>query len=195
MPVLGLPLDLEAAAKSRRDGGEDPGDAGDEVPADRRRAPLLLRLGWIVGALVIAAVVVFQVAEFQGEPLLERPAVRSLLERVGLREPPPVETFRDLDRIHLVSRELRSHATRGGWLRLNATIVNRAPRSQPWPDLEITLLDAAGSVVTQRRFEPADYLAADSDPAKGMAPQAYLPLTVELEDPGRRAVGFELEFK
>ena len=195
MPVLGLPLDLEAAARSRRDGGEDTGDAGDEAPADRRRARLLLRLGWIVGALVIAVVVVFQVAEFQGEPLLERPAVRSLLERVGLREPPPVETFRDLDRIHLVSRELRSHPTRSGWLRLNATIVNRAPRSQPWPDLEITLLDAAGSVVTQRRFEPAGYLAADSDPAKGMAPQAYLPLTVELEDPGRRAVGFELEFK
>lgn len=195
LPVLGLPLDLEAAAKSRRNGPEASVDGGDEPPNDHRWTRLLVRLGWVVGAVVIAVVVVFQVAEFQGGPLLERPAVQSALERVGLREPPPAEPFRDLGRIHLVSRELRSHPARSGWLRLNATIVNRAPRSQPWPDLEITLLDAVGSVVTQRRFEPADYLAEGSDLSRGMAPQAYLPLTVELEDPGRRAVGFELEFR
>jgi hypothetical protein len=195
LPVLGLPLDLQAAARSRRDGAAPAQDAGEEPAARRDWTRLLLRLSWIAGALVLALVVIFQVAEFQGAPLFERPAVRSALERLGLRETPPAAPFRDLGRIHLVSRELRSHPARSGWLRLNATIVNRASRSQPWPDLEITLLDAAGAVVTERRFEPAEYLAAGSDPARGMAPQAYLPLTVELEDPGRRAVGFELEFR
>ena len=195
LPVLGLPLDLEAAARSRRNGPEESEKGPDEPPAGRRGTRLLMRLGWVVGAVVIAVVVVFQVADFLGEPLLERPALQSALEQVGLRKPPPVEPFRDLGRIHLVSRELRSHPARNGWLRLNATIVNRAPRSQPWPDLEITLLDAAGTVVSQRRFEPAEYLAEGSDLSRGMAPQAYLPLTVELEDPGRRAVGFELEFR
>ena len=192
-PVLGLALDLDAAARARRLAGD--GEDEPEPAAGGGRRRLLLRLGWAVGLIALLVIVAFQVAEFRGEPLLEQAAVRSALERVGLREPPPAQPFRDLDRIHLVSRELRSHPQRSGWLRLDATIVNRASQTQPWPHLEITLLDAAGETVTHRRFAPADYLRPGSDPSRGMAPQAYLPLTVELEDPGMRAVGFELEFR
>jgi hypothetical protein len=208
LPVLGLTLDLQAAARSRRNDvaaqageGQAEDAAGDEAGAKRRGAGLrwLVRLAWITAALVIAVVVAFEVAEFQGEPLLERAPLRSAMERLGLREPPSAAPFRDLGRIHVVSRELRSHPTQPGHLRLSATIVNRAARSQPWPDLEVTLLDAAGQQVTQRRFSPAEYLAeggaADRAARGGMAPQAYLPLVLELEDPGRQAVGFELEFR
>jgi predicted Zn finger-like uncharacterized protein len=214
LPVLGLALDLQAAARSRRssDGaGGDPGESGadeptaDEAGEERRGAGLrwLVRLAWVATALVLTAVVAFQVAEFQGEPLLERALPRAAIERLGLAEPPAAAPFRDLERIHVVSRELRSHPTLPGRLRLSATIVNRAERAQPWPDLEITLLDAAGQRVTRKLFAPADYLAAgsaagratDSAAGPGMTPQAYLPLVLDLDDPGRQAVGFELEFR
>jgi len=193
LPVLAAGLDLDSAARARRFGNEAVGE--DEDSGGRSWRLLLLRLGWIAALLAIAVFVIFGIAEFQGKPLLERPPIRSALERIGLKEPPTATAFRDLDRIHLVSRELRNHPDRPGWLRLSATIVNRASRNQPWPDLEITLLDAAGETVTRKVFAPSDYLAADSDRGKGMAPQAYLPLVVELEDPGMRAVGFELEFR
>ncbi len=214
LPVLGLALDLEAAARSRRsaDGaGAGQGEseaqeaAAAEAGAERRGAGLrwLVRLAWISTALVLAAVVAFQVAEFQGEPLLERAPLRSAIERLGLREKPAAAPFRDLARIHVVSRELRSHPTQPGRLRLSATIVNRAAQAQPWPDLEITLLDAAGQQVMRKQFAPADYLAEGSAPGRatdnaagaGMTPQAYLPLVLDLDDPGRQAVGFELEFR
>ena len=210
LPVLGLALDLQAAARSRRsaDGaiagrGDDP--AADEAGEERRGGGLrwLVRMAWVATALVLAAVVAFQVAEFQGEPLLERALLRSAMERLGLAEPPAATPFRDLERIHVVSRELRSHPTLPGRLRLSATIVNRAAQAQPWPDLEITLLDAAGQPVMRKRFAPADYLAAGSAAGRatdgaagaGMTPQAYLPLVLDLDDPGRQAVGFELEFR
>jgi predicted Zn finger-like uncharacterized protein len=210
LPVLGLSLDLQAAARSRRSAegsgeGQSDGQAADEAWEERRGAGprWLVRLTWITAALVLAVAVAFQVAEFQGEPLLERASVRSAMERLGLREPPAAAPFRDLERIHVVSRELRSHPTLPGRLRLSATIVNRAAQPQPWPDLEITLLDAAGQQVTRKRFSPADYLAKGSAAGRaagraadgGMAPQAYLPLVLDLDDPGRLAVGFELEFR
>lgn len=208
LPVLGLSLDLQAAARSRQTPGVAPdqaAEAGDDATAKGGGGlRWLLRLGWVTAALALAVVIVFQVAKFQGEPLLDRAPVRSAMERLGLREPPAVEPYRDLGQIHLVSRELRSHPDRPGRLRLSATIVNRAPRAQPWPDLEVTLLDAAGEAVSRQRFAPADYLAPgntggyDSGSAarsKGMAPQAYLPLVLDLEDPGMQAVGFELEFR
>lgn len=206
LPVLGLSLDLQAAARSRQTPGAAPdrAEAGDDTVTGSDGLRWLVRLGWVSAALALAVVIAFQVAKFQGQPLLDRAPVRSAMERLGLREPPTAEAYRDPGLIHLVSRELRSHPDQSGRLRLSATIVNRAPRAQPWPDLEVTLLDAAGQPVSRQRFSPADYLArgnkwenasGSSAPAKGMAPQAYLPLTLDLEDPGVQAVGFELEFR
>ena len=197
IPVLGLSLDLEGAARSRT----APADAGFDDTEDRIEAPAgarsrwLVRSVWIVGAIVILAVTAWQWTEFLGNPLLERPQVRAALVRLGLLSPPPEKPFRDLAMIHLVSRELSSHPHRSGQLRLSATIVNRATRKQPYPDIEVTLLDASGRALLQQRFAPADYLDPGSAPGASMVPHAYLPLAVDLEDPGPRAVGFELEFR
>lgn len=207
LPVLGLSLDLQGAARSRQNPGLAPDQASDAVSAAAAGSGGLrglARLGWITGAVALALVIAFQASRFFGEPLLERAPLRAAMERLGLREPPAAEPYRDLGLIHLVSRELRSHPDQPGRLRLSATIVNRASRAQPWPDLEVTLLDAAGQAVSRQRFAPADYLAPGSKwryesggaaPDKGMAPQAYLPLALDLEDPGMQAVGFELEFR
>jgi predicted Zn finger-like uncharacterized protein len=193
LPVLGLPVDLEAAARARLDPAA--GESG-ESPATRRRdGRPYLRLVWIGGGITLVLVIAVQVAAFLGMPVLPSVDVPRLLERIGLREPPPTPPFRDLERIHLVSRELRSVPEQPGRLRLDATIVNRAARRQPYPDLEITLLDERGQPLLQKRFVPADYLAPGSPPDRGMAPEAYLPLSVEFEDPGRQAIGFELEFR
>ena len=197
IPVLGLSLDLEGAARSR----SAPADAGFDDPEDRievsggTRSRWLVRSVWIVGAIVVLAVTAWQWTEFLGNPLLERPQVQAALVRLGLQSPPPEKPFRDLDEIHLVSRELSSHPHRSGQLRLSATIVNRATRKQPYPDIEVTLLDASGRALLQQRFAPADYLDPGSAPGASMVPHAYLPLAVDLEDPGPRAVGFELEFR
>jgi len=115
--------------------------------------------------------------------------------RLGLAEPPPEQPFRDLERIHLVNRELRSHPTLPGHLRLGATIVNRAPQAQPYPDIAVSLLDSAGRVVSRQRFTASDYLAGNPGSDARMQPQAYLPLVLDLDDPGTRAVGFELQFE
>jgi len=196
-PVLGDALDLKAAAKARREPTEAPTDPEDDAtePARGRAARWLLRAAWIAGGFAVLLVIAVQWSRFLGEPLLDRAAIKSTLVRAGLQAPPPRAAFRDLDRIHLVRRELRSHPTRPGHLRLSATLVNRAAQSQPYPDIDVALLDAAGEVVLRQHFVPADYLAPGAPDGAGLAPHAYLPLVLDLEDPGVRAVGFELEFK
>ena len=117
------------------------------------------------------------------------------LVTLGVREPAANLPFRDLDLIHLVSRELAGDPAQPGMLRLQATIVNRASKSQPYPDLEVVLFDAAGEPLASYDFQPGDYLAASAEAGAEMSPHAYLPLTLELEDPGVQAVGFELNFR
>jgi hypothetical protein len=114
--------------------------------------------------------------------------------RPGMHEPLSGKVFRDLSQIQLVGRELTSHPVQADTLRLTATIVNRAPEIQPYPDLEVILMDAGGQVVSRLRLSPSDYLAEGSSKDSGMTPQAYLPLVLDLPDPGREAVGFELNF-
>jgi predicted Zn finger-like uncharacterized protein len=196
LPVLGLTIDLERARKSRQD--PDPAEAADDPDAlaegSAKTRGRLVRLSWILIAVVVALIGAAEYAEFRGKPLASQPLIHSVLTRVGIREPVPAPVFRDLDQIQLVSRELISHPFKDGRLQLRATIVNRAQQSQPFPELEVLLLDPGGEVVSEARFSPSDYLAAGTPANSLMTPEAFLPLVLELPDPGRQAVGFELKF-
>jgi len=183
-PVLGLSIDLEDARKSRLPPGE---------PEVRSRSGPA-RFIWIAMALVITVFVALQLSEFHEKPLLDLPLVQSVKDRLGMQDQAAGELFLDLSQIQLVSRELTSHPSRENMLRLSATIVNRAPETQPYPDLEVVLLDVSGQPVSHLRFSPSDYLAEEASKDSGMTPQAYLPLVLDLPDPGSAAVGFELNF-
>jgi hypothetical protein len=196
IPVLGLSINLEQARKSRLD-PDDGSLTGEPVLSSGGAANTgkrLARLSWIVLAVVIAFIISAEYAEFQEKPLAGLPFVQSLMTRLGIVDPPAKPVFRDLEKIHLVSRELKDHPFKFGTLQLTATIVNRAPRSQPYPDLEVILLDSGGNTVSTVRFTPSDYLAIGSARNSGMTPEAYLPLVLEIPDPGNQAVGFELKY-
>ena len=196
LPVLGIGIDLKQASESRLN-PEDAALTGEiaEPPRARSRAGrFLLRASWLIGLLAVGGIIIFKLAEFSGHPVVEPEEIDSALVGLGLREAPEKAVFRDLELIHLVSRELAADPTRPGQLRLQATIVNRAARSQPYPRLEVILFDAEGAQLVTRYFEPADYLAGNIEPTAAMSPHAYLPLALQLEDPGVRAVGFELNF-
>jgi predicted Zn finger-like uncharacterized protein len=196
LPVLGLELDLEQARQARHD--PDPAQAADSAAVSPRRPSLfsrvLLRTAWLAGGVLVGAIIIFNVAEFAGQPVFEKKELESALVRMGLKKPVPAAEFRDLDRIHLVSRDLTNDPARPGVLRLRATLVNRAAQAQPYPAIEVILNDSEGTRVSARRFEAEEYLAMPAAEVPMFSPQAYLPLTLELEDPGEKAVGFELKF-
>jgi len=60
--------------------------------------------------------------------------------------------------------------------------------------MEITLLDTTNQPVARRRFQPTDYLRPGADIKSGLATDVYLPVLLELGDPGEQAVGFEIRF-
>jgi len=196
LPVLGLPIDLERARKSRLNPDEAAltGDEAGALGAQAKTGGGLARITWIFLAFVIAVIVVFEFMEFEQKSLTDLPYVDSAMTRLGIKPPSEKPVFRDLDRVNLVSRELKSHPFMADTLQLTATIVNRAPRPQPYPDLEVILLDSAGDAVSRTQFTPSDYLAEGASRDSGMTPEAFLPLSLDLPDPGNEAVGFELNF-
>ena len=116
------------------------------------------------------------------------------MAQAGWLETEPEGLLKDPQKVQLVSRDMHTHPTRSGILVLSLTLVNLAEHSQEFPQLEVTLLDAANQAVARRRLQPADYLRPGADIENGLAKDVYLPVLLELGDPGEQAVGFEIRF-
>lgn len=153
-----------------------------------------LRLTWITLGLVLLLGSIYTAGTYFGKIHIDQAVVEESLEKIGLRTAAPEPPFRDTSRIELVSREMLSHPSRPRVLLLNATIVNRAPQAQAYPEIQVRLFNLDNEMIGERRFRPTDYLTSTSAMRNGMTPEAYLRFSLEMLDPGERAVGFELEF-
>jgi predicted Zn finger-like uncharacterized protein len=153
-----------------------------------------LRVSWITLALVLVLGSVYSVGVYFGKINVNSDTLDQTLVRMGVRDAPPQRPFSDTSSIELVSREMLSHPLRPRVLLLNATIVNRAQQAQAYPDIQVRLFDIENEVISERRFRPTDYLTSTSTMRGGMTPGAFLRFSLEMLDPGDRAVGFELEF-
>ena len=153
-----------------------------------------LRLTWITLGLILLLGSVYTAGTYFGKIHIDQAVVDESLVKIGLKAAAPEQPFRDTSSIELVSREMLGHPSRPRVLLLHATIVNRAPQAQPYPEIQVQLFNLDNEVIGERRFRPTDYLTSTSAMRSGMTPGAYLRFSLEMLDPGERAVGFELQF-
>lgn len=150
-------------------------------------------LGFAVFGLLLLTVV--NVGWTYRDHWLQQPTVHQWLLNTGWVEAEqPEGMLKSPAEIQLVSRDMHSHPTRTGILVLSVTFVNLAQQTQAFPVLRITLLDGGNQPIAQRHLQPAEYLRAGANTDAGLAPDVFLPVLLELADPGKQAVGFEIEF-
>jgi len=197
LPELGLKLTLgggEQSAPVPGAAGVPRDSAGGEaaLPTRKRR---LQRIILLTATFILTIIITLNLARFFQHPLLDEGSLQSTLIKLGMLRPAPQQAFRSPDKIELVNRELKPHPVRPGVLSLTATIVNRADRSQAYPDIYLTLLDIHNRELAHKLFKPGDYLARSAELRSGMRPHAYLTFSLDVPDPGEGAVGFELQFR
>ena len=150
-------------------------------------------LGWSLGILLLMAALIGQYAYLNSADLVSyaqlRPALVQLCRYSGCAIPPR----RDVKDITLLERDIRSSDKYQGVLIITATLVNRAPFAQPYPDVKVAMHDVDGNVVASRLFHPNEYLAG-GDRHSSFAAQATAQLELRVADPGPAAVGFEFTF-
>jgi len=139
-------------------------------------------------ALTLGAQLVHHFREpLAGAPLVGRP-LAVLYARLGT----PIEPRWDLSAYDIKQWGAAADNAPGA-LRLRASVINRAPRSQPYPLLRVTLEDRFGGKVARREFTPAEYLPGRTAPSQLLAPGARADADLSFADPGSQAVGFELD--
>nr|WP_246505703.1 DUF3426 domain-containing protein [Coralloluteibacterium stylophorae] len=118
-----------------------------------------------------------------------RPALERLCGVLGCTLPP----WHAPQAFVMSARDIRPHPSVPDALLITASFRNGARFAQPWPEVELAMSDLDGQPIAQRRFMPREYLGGA--PAQALlAPGQSASVTLEVVDPGRRAVAFEFEF-
>jgi hypothetical protein len=160
-----------------------------DVPAPARPLPW----GWWAIALALAAALMLQLvladrARLAGDAAW-RPRLLAICGVLGCSLP----AWREPGAFRVTNREVRPHPGAPGVLLVTTSFRNDARWPQAWPLMEVALHDLDGQALGLRRFEPAEYLG--SPPASAMiAPGQSAIATLEILDPGKRAVAFTFDF-
>ncbi|MDX2428480.1 MAG: zinc-ribbon and DUF3426 domain-containing protein [Xanthomonadales bacterium] len=184
LPVLGPTGKDDTVSDATSSDSDEPG------PSRMERRQLV----WILATVLLAVLTLAHIAWTFRQPLLENSRVSSWFKQNDSVKDEQQGLLKDPQQIKLVSRDMHTHPTRSGILVLSLTFVNLAQHNQKFPELEITLMDAANQPVAQRRLQPVHYLRPGADIQAGLAADVYLPVLLELGDPGDQAVGFEIQF-
>jgi len=148
----------------------------------------------MVAVAALLAVLATQAIHFWRHDLSRNPAVGPWLMRaysqIGAPLTPPV----DLSAFELRQLGAASDGLQAGRIKLRASIVNRAAFAQPLPLIRLSLQDRFGSTIATRDLDATEYLPGGAAPASGLlGPSQRADAEVVFVDPGRDAVGFELD--
>lgn len=163
----------------------------------RRRASLAREDGgsarWWTVAVALTLVLLLQVALAQRDQLAAdprwRPYVAPLVRALGFELTP----WRAPESVSLTSRDVRQHPSVPDALMITATLRNDSSYPIAWPVLELKLADFNGELLGLRRFRVEEYLGAPPQQPH-LAPGQSVAATLELADPGKRAIAFEFDF-
>ncbi len=151
-------------------------------------------LGWGLLNLLAAGALTTQYVTYHFEELARqdqyRPWFEQLCPEIGCVLPSKV----DIEQIKSSNLVVRSHPEFRDSLVVDAIIYNRAPFAQPFPLLELRFADLNGQLLASRRFKPGEYLGGELAGQAEMPPQTPIHVSLEILDPGAKAVNYSLSF-
>ncbi|HKJ94249.1 MAG TPA: DUF3426 domain-containing protein [Gammaproteobacteria bacterium] len=150
---------------------------------------------WALGCLVLALTLAGQLLWFQRDSLARDPRWRPFALQACSYLGCDLPLRRRPDRIEVTARTLRTDPDMSDVLVFDATVVNRAPEPQPWPQIGLRLSSLNGQTVGQRWFLAKEYLADTARARKPMPSGEPVAVHLRFRDPGSGADNFELSFR
>jgi predicted Zn finger-like uncharacterized protein len=193
----GLEELLDAATSPAPSPGEaldgEPSLAAVLEPQSAPSRPSRSSLAWSFGCLLVALALLAQVTHQYRQDLVRHPQIGPWLEDIYARIGLPLAPNWDLDAFQLRQWGNSGDPDANGSLTVRASLTNRATFAQPHPILRLELDDRFGDSVAVRDFEPAEYLKNPSEAARLLGPGASAEAELVIVDPGKDAVGYQLD--
>lgn len=152
------------------------------------------KIGMWAVAVVLSMGLAAQFVWYQHDSLSQNIAFRPFLERacnLFICTLPPIVDIRAINSANLL---VRSHTGIANALSVNLIVRNDAAFPQPFPFLNLSFTTAASEVVAARQFTPEEYLTQDVATLAMMPSGAPIQVTMDILDPGSRAINYEVSF-
>jgi hypothetical protein len=165
------------------------------IPVQHNHSGKIRALAWSMIVLAFLGVIVSQLVWVQFDKFSKIPQLRPFYEKgcelTGCTLPPLI----DMSAIDSRKLVVKTNPANRNELVVDAVIINRAAFAQPFPAVVLTFADLNGQEVTQRVFNPADYLASQGTQLREMPPQTPIRIAIAIQDPGQTAVSYNIDFR
>ncbi|OFZ69171.1 MAG: hypothetical protein A2V79_12750 [Betaproteobacteria bacterium RBG_16_56_24] len=148
---------------------------------------------WAIASLILLPALLAQAVYFFRVDLAARvpalkPALIGYCRLLKCSVPLPSKT----DLLSIESSGLETDPSREDQITLHALLRNRAPYTQAYPGLELTLNDVQDKPVARRVFRPADYLPPAASEKTGLLPNHEVSISLHLNTANLKPVGYRL---
>jgi predicted Zn finger-like uncharacterized protein len=149
---------------------------------------------WSLAILALSAVLVAQVLYFYSNELARLPKLEPWVRSACLHLGCEIRPRQNVELIELLRTSVNAHPTDKNALRVRLSMVNRAPFTQPYPLIEVTITDSGGDIVARRTFSPRQYLRhlRQAEKGSGMIPHVVIEGVLDTANPHPKAGGYEI---
>ena len=151
------------------------------------------RWPWVTGAVLLLVLLLAQAGYFFRVELAARlpglkPVLTSYCKLLKCSVPLPQKA----DLLSIESSDLEADPDQANVIGLNAMLRNRAPYTQAYPHIELTLTDVADKALARRIFLPAHYLKPGEEEKQGLAANHELSIKLHLDTTDLIPAGYRL---
>ncbi len=143
-----------------------------------------------LGAIALVILLLGQITYWQKIELLPQNWIDNFCDITGCR----TTSSGDASTIKILNRNIFSHPNVTNALMITVSFVNESDNAQPFPKLQITLLDTQGQVVATRQFTAQEYLINKTLAKSDIQPHQPVGARLEVFDPGSKVIAYEIEF-
>lgn len=158
----------------------------------RQRKGLSPQFWWSLGGLGALIALLLQVAIIKMPQWRYDTPLSELYALACQKLSCPADARVDVSKIDTKSLLVHEHPSRPGAFAVDAVIVNKAPFVQPFPRLILSFRNLQNQLIYERIFLPAEYLGGEMAGEKNMPIKQEIRIGLEILDPGRDAVSYNL---
>ncbi len=152
-----------------------------------------LRWPWVIGAVLVLVLLLAQAAYFFRDELAARlPGLKPVLISYCKLLKCSILLPQKADLLSIESSDLEADPAHASVIYLTANLRNRAPYTQTYPHIELTLTDLADAALARRIFPPSQYLKPGEDEKLGLAASREISIKLHLDTTDLKPTGYRL---
>lgn len=145
-------------------------------------------------SFLFVLILIVQIAIIESKSFTQNTQLQPIFKKLNSSFNLHIPSYKNLNEIHIIQRELSPHPQRNNLLLFQLTIKNSALAEQPFPTIKLILTSSLGEPIAQRVFSKYDYLPSN-ETNDYFAPQALRQIKLSFENPKSKASGFEISFQ